>query len=273
MPKEPSENSGALSPILNLFSKQVSLKALFYLWASTLLLAIPLLGDGNFIGFLPTMVVHELGHCIFSFLTGIPAVSFFMVTFSFSNEPLPLFVLLLIVFESFLLWYAYRKKLVLTAVLTATAFLLHLYFLLTPKDAMHFFIFGGVAGEFVLPLVLLVLLAENVQLRRKWGLILFAVGSFAFWRALINWTLTFLGHRAIPYPRDGGGSFGLFQNPFDIADGAPTGDIDKLIKIYSWTEPEIIRIYVVIGFLCFAGFCSVWTWFFLRDLQSEKITE
>jgi hypothetical protein len=169
--------------------------------------------------------------------------------------------------EGFVLYYCYRRGYVFLQSWAGLTILAHLFFLVVPKFSMVLAIFGGVAGEFVLPVLLLVVMIEMPGLRSNRALALFAIASLAFWRAIINWWMTFFGQRSIPYPRDGTGGFSVFQSPFDTLDGSPVGDMDKLIKIYGWTEELLIQSYAALGAGCLIAFCALWYW----GIQQESV--
>jgi hypothetical protein len=63
------------------------ISVLLGIWILAAVAAPFFLDQGNYLGFFPTMIVHELGHSVFSFLSGIPAISFFFASFSFATEP------------------------------------------------------------------------------------------------------------------------------------------------------------------------------------------
>lgn len=207
-----------------------------------------------FLGFFPSMLVHELGHMTSGWLAGVPSISFFFAAFSYLSAQSIAILLLFVVCELVLAWYALQKNYYSVLLVLAAALVAHTYFIVDPAQADWFIVFGGMGGELVLPLGLCLLSNDFQILRRGKLLLLHAVCYLAFWHSLYEWLAAAAGLRPIPYPPDSAGGPALFQNPF--ATGVPVGDLDKLIELHGWTEKSLIATYTIIALLSLCGF--VW---------------
>lgn len=205
-----------------------------------------------------TMIVHELGHAFFAFLSLIPAVSFFFATFALSTSPswqMAIVVVPLEVAASYYLWKGGKRQ---AAIIPAVIATLQLAFLFLAANPGWFSVYGGLAGEMCLPLVFSVFMAEFNRLRGSRGWAVYMVCSTVFWHSLMLWILAMFAIRPIPYPRDGEGGIALFQDPFSLLDGRPVGDIDVLIRTYGFTEEGLKLLYLYTGLVALAAYLYLW---------------
>ena len=267
------------------YPKSYPLKILFLIWAAAFLPALVAFGDETTVNYFvyslvlyfPKMIVHEFGHFCFFTASGIPSVPFFFATFPLTSAPMLSFVLLLLILEGLTAWHLTRRGYILLPCLAVTLIFSQLFFVLFPQFSSPFAIFGGVAGQFAVPVIFLLVAVEIPRLRTVKGCIAFAFLSTVFWGSLIQWTLAVLGYRPIPYPRDGSGrGMNLFQDPFTAPGaGAPQGDMDQLILLYGWTERSLVHWYVILGAVLLLTFVIVWRWAFLYGfwIQADESVE
>ncbi len=232
------------------------------------LIALPLLLLIHMVPFLksllcefPSMVVHEIGHSIFAWLAGLPALSFFFLSYHFTSKPVLFFVLLLLAFEVALLLKLRSLNQHVLGGLVVICIITHFFFLLLPSYSEPCAIFGGMAGEMVLPIVLLVVFSElpHTEDLRILATILFV--SVVYWNSLYEWIFAYFGYAPIPYPHDSKGMF-LLADPFNSLKETPaaTGDLDKLLKVFGWSEGLIKIVYLSTGISCLLLFLGYIVW-------------
>jgi hypothetical protein len=243
------------------------------LWTASLPVAALLSGEGNFIGYFPKMILHELGHALFSLCAAVPAIAFFFVTFSLSDAPVPMYALILGVAELVGIWYALRRGWILVPLLLTAALASHLFFIFNAARAEPFFVWGGIGGEFLWSLLLLALMIEIPRLQSVRWRVIFAIVSMVYWRSTIAWGSAWYGLRGIPYPRDNNGGRGLFVNPFDVVKGKAIGDIERLTRDYGWSEQSIIQSYVIFSVVCLVLYCALWWYHFKSSARAVSREE
>lgn len=227
---------------------------------------LPFLGGtfDYFLGFFPSMLVHEVGHMASGWIAGVPSLSFFFAAFSFPAAQSQVIPMVFIACELCVAWYAFKRNQYSLLLVIAVTFFAHVCFILDPAQADWFIVFGGMGGELLLPLGLCLLSNDIQWLVRGKLLLLHVLCYLTFWHSLFEWLAAATGMGAIPYPPDSAGGPQLFQNPF--ATGVPVGDLDKLIQLHGWTEDSLITAYTAIGLISLCGFfCAI----VLAGLQQE----
>ena len=234
---------------------------------------LPFLGGAfdYFLGFFPSMLVHEVGHMASGWVAGVPSISFFFAAFSFPSAQSQAIPIFFIVGEICVAWYALKRNYYSLLLVIAAALLAHTCFLVDPAQADWFIVFGGMGGELLLPLGLC-LLSNDLQILVRGKLLLLHVLCYlTFWHSLYEWLAAATGMRPIPYPPDSAGGPQLFQNPF--ATGVPVGDLDKLMHLHGWTEEFLIATYTTIALFSLSGFFCALLLAGLKQVESLTITQ
>jgi hypothetical protein len=215
-----------------------------------------------FLGYFPSMIVHELGHMLSGWIAGVPSISFFFASLSFLKSQSVGIPLVAIGIESIVGWYAWKRRYFSLLVVLLPLVLAHLYFVLVPTSADWFIVFGGMGGELVLPVVFCLLSNDFQVLNTGKLLLLHGVCYLTFWHSLYEWIAAAVGVLPIPYPPDSSGAPALFQDPFST--GVPVGDLDKLTKLHGFTDESLIVAYTTIACFSFGAFLTA---FILAVLQ------
>lgn len=168
-------------------------------------------------------------------------------------------------------YFLNRRRVYLCAYILSGFIALQICFLLFVKDAHWFVVFGGLAGEMILPLLIIIFLTPFNRPVTPKGIMCYAISCVVFWHSLFEWILAFLGLGKIPYPRDSEGGLSVMQglDPFSVGQG-PSGDIDKLIINYGWSESFIINTYTLFGFSVLLGYILFWRYRSRLQVDSGK---
>jgi hypothetical protein len=191
-----------------------------------------------------TMVLHESGHAITSWLAGRWAVPMLWVTMH-GEERSWVIVLLLtaaIIFGGVLAWKVQKYG----WVCAAGALLMLQITILSAHHDEALIVFGGDGGAMVLATILMAMfyapresaLYENWGLR--WGLL--AIGALTFMHVYSLWS-------------------GPIENiPFGEIEGVNLSDPSLLTQMYGWTLGQLIDRYLLMGKVCFVVLFSLYVW-------------
>ncbi len=202
-----------------------------------------------------TVVFHELGHAFAAWSCGYKALPVPFFTFT-SEEPswvarVCYFVLCAVALLS---GYNHRSR----AFVVFVVFLLALFFYcnmtLKPDEQDTFFVWGGHAGEFVLPTILLLWFPYRLPPRIHWDVFRYPAFIVAMISALRSWRLWFeVKNQLAPPPTHGVGSV--------------AADYVRLLEGGYFTAESLIENYLNLAALCFGliliNFCY-WLWRGLR---------
>ncbi len=247
------------------YSKSKGLQ-LFLIWTAAL--PIVFFGRGFLTG-LVSMPFHETGHFFAAWLELLPAIPTFMLTVQLSNSTEWLMGAIVIPLEIISLLYFYNTNKNNCASILILCLMSQFFFLIRNSDPAEFFTFGGVAGEFILPLlVFLVLLDLKSPLTPAKG-ILAAVSALSFWGAEVGWITAYLGSGPMPYPLDTREGFigvlGVFAD-----ESTAIGDMQKLVNNHGWTEANIRQSYFTLALVTLACFALIWTWYYALAFRKKS---
>ena len=196
-----------------------------------------------FVAGMLTMVLHESGHAITSWLTGRWAVPLLWVTMHGDTRSwgIVLFLAALVIFVGFLAWKAERWGWVLAASL---ALLVQLIFLSLPAESA--IVFGGDAGAMVLATLLMAVFyaPRESAIQKSWGLRwgLLAIGALTFLHVYLLWT-------------------GPYENiPFGEIEGVNLSDPSLLTEMYGWSVTQLVDRYTRLGMICLVALLAVYVW-------------
>ena len=193
-----------------------------------------------------TMVLHESGHAITSWLTGRWAVPMLWVTMHGDQRSLvnALAVTAAIGFAGFRAWVARRWVWVVAAGVVLIIQLLCLTVWRFYADCM--IIFFGEGGALVLATLLMALFYSDREslLYRSWGLRwgLLAIGAAAFMDVYRTWS----------------GPYG--DLPFGEMEGVNLSDPSLLTEMFGWSVPLMVGRYLRLARLCLMALAVVYAW-------------
>lgn len=190
-----------------------------------------------------TMVLHESGHAITSWLTGRWAVPLLWVTMHGDDRSwgIVLCIAAAIVFAGVLAWRAERWGWVLAAGLVLIA---QITFLSLPAESS--IVFGGDAGAMVLAMILMAAFyaPRESAIHKNWGLRwgLLAIGALSFLHVFLLWTG--------PYE----------ELPFGEIEGVNLSDPSLLTEMYGWSVTQLVDRYVRLGRMCLVALLALYVW-------------
>ncbi len=192
---------------------------------------------------------HEFGHASVSWLAGRQAIPLPIgLTISSLNRSPWVYggvlVLLLLLY-----WSGWREKKYWPRIL-AVGFMV-LQFILTWLTPAHIYemwmTFGGIGGEFYLATLLIVSFYFPFPAYWRWEFYRYPAvlaAAFCLWGQVGLWQAIAQGRANIPW----GGLWG----------GESTGDMNRLVYDYGWTQEQLINTYNGLGLVCIAAIAGVY---------------
>ncbi|MEI6830690.1 MAG: M50 family metallopeptidase [Synechococcaceae cyanobacterium ELA445] len=186
---------------------------------------------------------HEFGHALVAWLSGRRALPLPMGWTSTSLERSPLVMVLVLFLILVLLTMAWRERKAYTALLASGLILAQIVASISLDGSRYgaWFAWGGVAGEFLLPAVLMAGSLFLAPAYFCWERLRFAAavgGSLTFWAALREWRAIAAGQRPLPLGSLWGGE--------DI------GDMNTLLAA-GWSPQAIADSYLSLALFCLLG--------------------
>jgi hypothetical protein len=218
-------------------------------------IVISLTGFGRMVtGVFFAMWLHELGHAVTSWFTGVMAVPLPWMTMS-SGERSVLFVLL--EFGALGFW-AFRRRQAAdgdwrAAWLPCALGVLLVIGLVVPLNTMQMIgVFAGDAGALVFGtlLMLTVFLPDDARLSRgglRWGFLV--IGAAAYANVATAWFSAWRDPAEIPFGR---------------IEGVGLSDPTRLVETWGWSEHRVVVSYLVVSALCVVVLLSVALYSHLR---------
>lgn len=214
-------------------------------WLDALALPVSLLGAlalsstqfGRLLAVPVQIQFHELGHALVAWLSSRAALPL-PFGFTFWREERSTFTGLCVVFLLALLFVkADRERRPFGVVLSALAIIawVLLTFVVSNERCTIWIIAGGVAGEFALTGLAMIAFLFPLPDRLRWDffrLLVLPVATFAWVSSARRWIGVARGTEPLPL-----GS--ILGSPGDLS-----GDLDRLIHVYGWTEAGIARGYL-----------------------------
>jgi len=205
--------------------------------ASFILVSIPVL---NILVWLVAMAVHEIGHALIHWFRGVFAIPTFGVTVVYSSQRSVFLFILFALILGAIYWYAYRGRyLILKSVVILFSCCLLLFSWVFSKNFGEMLaIYGGLGGELYLSALFFILFFE------KWGTTsraiqaryaLLCVGALVYVNAFLKWFRIWAGTEELPK-----GALFDFGKVFG---GESSGDIDRLIRDFGWSEQGLVTAY------------------------------
>jgi len=184
---------------------------------------------------------HEFGHTITSWMTGVAAVPMAVVTIPFAMPKIAVYGLWLL---GLLYWTNRGRQEQLKAFTGFFVALIGLQFYLTfvldAETAKMLVVLNGVMGEFLIPMVLGLMFFYKLPRFWNWNAFRY-LGLFVAMYCLQSnsqfWAEVVKGKAQMPFGSLVGGS------------GDAAGDMDRLVRVYGWTEAFLSRIYNMTGHL------------------------
>ncbi|MCB9659719.1 MAG: zf-TFIIB domain-containing protein [Sandaracinaceae bacterium] len=208
--------------------------------------------DGAMTFVLPVQLfIHELGHAVPSWLSSRRALPL-PCGVTFWEEQRSLFVGLGMAFLfGVLAVYAYRERRPFGVALSAVGLALLAFFSLaiSAERSFEWTILGGVAGEFWISALMIVSFFFRLPDRLRWDFfrVLLIFPAFAtWWSATRLWFGVALGTARMPMGTIFGGSH----------DGS--GDLDRLIHAYGWSEAGLTSFYTAMALLTGASLIAAY---------------
>ncbi len=200
-----------------------------------------------------TMVLHESGHAITSWLTGRWAVPLLWVTMH-GEQRSWLFVLALVAAIGFWGYWAWKGKHWTWVGAAGAVFFLQLIILTRPAFTEGaLIVFGGDGGAFVLATILMAMfyMPRQSALGKSWGLRwgLLAIGAAAFADAFSLWW---------------GARHDVDRIPFGMNEGAGLSDPSVLSDQFGWSSDVLVRRYVILGCACLIALAAAYAAGLLR---------
>ena len=191
---------------------------------------------------------HEFGHSVAAWLGSrfaLPIGAFIpMAAFTARGGSFSLFVFLAVLAGSGALGYrALKQRCYFPVFMSAVTISLSVYcsFLLSEFNLNMLFIYGGVAGEFILSTFLIVSFYYDYPKGLRWDFFRFPfllMGTFTLTSAVLLWGKIARGIEAMPS--------GSFLNGSSDA----SGDMDRLISQFGWSAKTLVTHFNYLGKLC-----------------------
>ena len=233
--------------------------------AAFLLTRIPLV---NIVTQVVSMAFHEVGHALVSWLSGIPSVPTFFFSVCYSEDRSAAVSLVVIALVAALAVWSFRARRLLPAIITAALVVaaVILSFGVSLERSKAIMLFFGLGGELVLSAIGLLLFyqrwdpsAKAQQIR--WLLLI--CSALAFARAASLWIGVAAGTAKLPM--GAAIDFGL------AFDGESSGDLDRLIREYGWSEQAIASRYLTLTICSAVSVAVGWCWMFSRHFPEKGI--
>lgn len=190
-----------------------------------------------------TMVLHESGHAVTSWLTGRWAIPMLWVTPHGQERSWTIVVLVTaaIGFGGYVAWRMEKWGWVAAA---GAALLLQIIALSSPAEQIIIFFGDGGAMVFATILMIAFYAPRDSAVYRSWGLRwgLLAIGALSFLHVFLMWT-------------------GPIENlPFGEIEGVNLSDPSLLTQMYGWTALQLVDRYVLLGKICLATLAVAYVW-------------
>ncbi|MEI7527348.1 MAG: hypothetical protein WCK76_00280 [Elusimicrobiota bacterium] len=214
------------------------------------------------IGFPFHVMCHELGHSLVSWLAGrwsFPVIAGVAVT----DYAPSLFLSALV--AGALVWLAWqavtnRNPLLLFCSALLISGFLYLQFIASPKEFHAYLLFGGHAGEFIFPAVLIAAFYYPGPAGWRWDWFRYPVMAAAACSLAAAWHF-WLKAGADPV----NGIYGI-----DISDPQVAGqDIARLVAGSGWTARQAADRYLLLGKAAWGFVAVFYAWFLLRRIKNE----
>ncbi len=186
---------------------------------------------------------HELGHAVVAWLSGRPAMPVFIGFTSVRNERYTVVIVLVLgLLVGGVVRGAMTKR--WGMVVVASGLLVGqvlLTFVLSPTESMGWVVFGGCAGEFVVPALGMAMFYGRWEDRLRWDFwryLLLVPSASAFVCAFRLWLRIDRFEQALP------------RGAFLTSAKDANGDVDRLIGQYGWTPWSLSGAYVTLGVVC-----------------------
>lgn len=212
-------------------------------------------GPSRFLVRLITMPFHELGHAVSAWLCGYSAIPMLWRTPIFGRSYL--LAALAAAGLGTLAWRGWKQR--RRGWMATGGGLLFLQLvgtlLLSEKQQMVLFSFGGDAGMMVLGTAMMATLYARPgsylhEQGLRWGFL--GLGALSFMDGFLTWWRARKDFSAIPFGR---------------IEGVGLSDASKLVGPYGWGEHELVRRYVTLGVLCLVFLAALYT---VKLVQGRK---
>ena len=194
-----------------------------------------------------TMMVHEFGHAMTSWLSGVRAIPTLWKTMIPDQRDIIIQVIVG-AFNSYLLWRGIRERRLLVTLIGGALAAAQLYatFCLSYEQARTWITFGGDGGAMVLGCVLMCcfFVDRDTSMARggvRWGLLV--IGAAAFVDTFATWVAALHNPDVIP---------------FGEIEGVGLSDPSKLTEDAGWSTPMLVHRYVLLGTICIVAFTAIW---------------
>ena len=194
-----------------------------------------------------TMMVHEFGHAVTSWWSGVRAIPTLWKTMIPDHRDV-IIQIVVGAFNGFLLWRGIRERRLLVTLVGGALAAAQLYatFVLSYDDARMWITFGGDGGAMVLGTILMCcfFVDRDTSMARggvRWGLLV--IGAAAFVDTFATWVAATHSTDVIP---------------FGEIEGVGLSDPSKLTEDYGWSTHTLVHRYVLLGTVCIVSFTVIW---------------
>jgi hypothetical protein len=197
------------------------------------------------------MLIHEIGHALFYALAGNIAIPFFFFSIS-TGYCLPFHLMVIAVLGAMTVFCCYRHEFFFGGI-SGFAGLLAFYLLFCSDQVQDMVgIIGGLVNELTGSVILMLLFYYPLHYPRKWRQLRYtivAIAAMVFSNSTVQWIRSLADHRYIPYPHDseGGLNVAAVLSLDSVINGAPTGDLDRLIQLHGWEPAGLIYLHLAIA--------------------------
>jgi len=184
------------------------------------------------------MIIHEIGHALFGGLAGHISIPFFFVSVS-CGYSLPYHLAVIGLLGTLTVLCFFRYEFFFGGIFGLAS--LFSFFLLFCSDQVHDMVgtVGGLVNELTGSMILILLYYYPLHYPRKWQRVRFfivAIAAMVYANSTLQWIKSLSDPQYIPYPHDSEGGLNVAAVFMlkEIVNGAPSGDLDKLIKVHGW---------------------------------------
>jgi hypothetical protein len=216
-------------------------------------------GDDILLQMTTAMWMHELGHAIVAWLGGFFAVPLPFLTIAPSEDRSLLVILLVALALGVGAFFAYRsgRRAVLALLVGLAILQVVLSAVLNTAQATKWVIFAGLAGEIVLPA--LIILMFYLRLPGRWDFWRYpavVLSGVTYARELLLWVGVARGSRWMPH----GSAMG----------DDSMGDVERLASTYHWPAHALADDYVHIAYACLAAIALTYAIFLPKALVMAR---